>query len=233
MKAGEPMPQADGKTGLKRIAIQIGEDKSKGWYRFAINPNKYEHSIPQRTTVFKTKSQIIVEDFGKDLEQIKFSGTTGFKKDSAGRDGKQRLQSLKKTMKDYMKQGGNGNKPKDEMTFHNFTDDEDYIVHLAPEGISIERSVEQPLLYTYTINLVVLRGAEQPDERDQANPTIGNENPSVGGNEDMTSKTVGKSTAGVSPMSAVATASYAVNPRATVGAYNYGTEELKGLISYE
>lgn len=235
MKAGERlMPQSDGKTQLKRLALQVGEDQSKGWYRFAVNPTQYEHNIPQRTTVFKTKSQIIIEDFGKDLETIKFSGTTGFREDSQGRNGKQRLDALQSTLKNYMKQGGNGNKPGDELTFYNLTDDENYIVHVASDALKIERSAEQPLLFTYTVSLVVLRGAEEPDDREQANPSIGNDEPSVGGGEKIESKIVGKSTAQTtSYMAGIANAGTAVNPRATSGAYSYGVEELKGLISYE
>lgn len=235
------MPQADGKNMLQRIALQITGGESDGWYRFQINPAQYKHTYPQRVAVFKTKSHIITEDFGKDIETIQFSGTTGFRKDSSGRTGADRLKGLVKFIDNYAQQGGNGNKAKAELIFHNFTEDESYVVHLAPDSISMERSVDQPLLYTYSLSLVVLRSADTPPERDQVNPNIGNEKPSVGTDQNNSSES--KTTKPTTRATGYATSAYenllsangtlAVNPSGTVGAYQYGVDELKKLIGYE
>lgn len=224
------MGQSDGMGGtLKRIAIQVGDDPNKGWYRFQVNPTQYKYSKPHRVTIFKTKSNIITEDFGKDIETIQFSGTTGFRKDSRGLNGADRLKELSDLIDNYANQGGNGNRPKVEMKFYNFTDDQYFVVHLAPEGLTIERSAEQPLLFTYTLSLVVLRNAGEPSERDQVNPEIGNKNPSVG-NVENEKKTIAQTLHEQYVSSIVQTK--AVNPSGTEGAYNYGLVELKKLIGY-
>ncbi len=61
--------QADGRGSnvLQRVAFQIAEEGDSGWYRFWLNTQSIKHSKPQRSTVIKTKSNIIVEDFGKDI----------------------------------------------------------------------------------------------------------------------------------------------------------------------
>lgn len=219
------MGQSDGMGGtLRRIALKVGDS---GWYNFRVNPAQYNHSKPQRVTIFKTKSNIITEDFGKDIETIQFSGTTGFRRDSNGKTGKDRLMELEAFIDSYANQGGNGNRSKTEMTFYNFTDEQYFIVHLAPEGLKVERSVDQPLLYTYTLSLVVLRDAGAPSERDKANPEIGNAKPSVG-----TSTSGDFRTANTRAYSASVLPQTAVNPAGTQGAYLYGVEELKKLIGY-
>lgn len=230
----EYLSQSDGVYALKRIALQVGEDTSKGWYRFQVNPNSYKHSKPQRVSIFKTKSNIITEDFGKDIEIIRFGGTTGFKVDKNGRTGKERLEQLEKFIDDYASQGGNGNRSKQELNFYNYTDEKYYVVHLAPEGLTIERNASRPLLFDYTLNFVVLRGIGDPPERDRANPKIGNENPSIGGSNKNSGS--GNPQSGSLPMSYsagfISPQTMAVNPSGTQGAYQYGVEQLKQNIGY-
>lgn len=234
------MSQSDGMGGkLKRIALQFGNDT---WYRFKVNPANYSEARGQRTTVFKTKSDIIVEDYGADLPVITFTGSTGFKKDSKGHSGADRLKNMKKFVKEYADSGGNGNRSAVELTFHNFTDDESYIVHLAPEAFKIERNVEQPLLYTYTLTFVVLRSAEVPPDREVVDPNIGNETPSVGGGGVGTTDRPNNPV--ITPPATTPTEQTtrdvisglrmggAINPRGTANAYEYGLKELERLIGY-
>ncbi|AHL19321.1 hypothetical protein LP083-2_114 [Listeria phage LP-083-2] len=234
------MPQADGKGGvLRRVAFQIGENK---WYRFAINPGSYSFTGGQRVAVFKTKSLNVVEDFGRDIPTITFSGTTGLRKDSNGKTGADRLKELKKYIEDYADSAGNGNRPNTDLTFHNFTDDESYIVHLSPEAFKIERSAEKPLLYDYTITLVVLRDASQPDQGDIVDPDLGNKQPSIGDktkdNDDVygdvggADKTPEANITGRIPLEVGGNGGGAVNPRTTGKAYSYGVDELKKQIGY-
>ena len=61
------MPQADGKNDLKRVVLHLPSEGDKGWYRFKVNPENYSIEMPQRTSVIKTKSDIIIEDYGKDI----------------------------------------------------------------------------------------------------------------------------------------------------------------------
>ncbi|AKC05129.1 hypothetical protein [Enterococcus phage vB_EfaH_149] len=227
------MGQSDGMGGtLKRIAIQVGNDPNKGWYRFQVNPTQYKYNKPHRVTIFKTKSNIITEDFGKDIETIQFSGTTGFRVDSRGKNGADRLKELEEIIDNYAKQGGNGNRSSVEMKFYNFTDDKYFVVHLAPEGLSIERSAEQPLLFNYTLSLVVLREAGQPSERAQVSPQIGNVSPSIGRTYNAQQDTRTPAQILHDEYRRSVMPNTAVNPAVTSGAYNYGVNELKKIIGY-
>lgn len=216
------MTQADGRgtNELLRVALQIkgdnpltsstGQTISSGWYRFKVNPQQYKHSKPQRSTVVKTKSNIIVEDFGMDLATIAFSGTTGFKKDANGRTGEDRLRDLEAFLEVYATQGGDGNVSPNELIFHNFTEGQSFVVHLDKGGFEMERSVDQPILFNYAINLVVLRDASTPSDRETIDPELGNTAPSIGGSS-TNKKTVDPNTS-TSRASAESSAVNAIKP---------------------
>lgn len=171
--------QSDGKSQLERIALRVtgGNGEEKAYYRFQVNPQNLKESYAQRTTMFKTRSATVVEDYGRDLPTIEFSGTTGYKKDKNGNNGAVRLAILKDFLETYSNAGhrvdDNGTEAL-EMQFYNLTDGGSYVVHLAQEGFQIERNVDQPLLYNYRIALVVLRNANDPDVRDIDQATLGN-----------------------------------------------------------
>lgn len=171
------MAQADnGTRQLQRMAIQLSD---KTLYRFQVNPQNYTISRPQRTSVFKTRTHVIVEDYGPDIPTIKFSGTTGLRKVN-GKSGADRLKELQAVIARYANAGHAEGTQSLEMYFHNFTDGESYAVHLGPEGISVERNAERPLLYDYTINLLILREATQPSPDKIDLPATGNYGSSIG-----------------------------------------------------
>lgn len=238
------MPQADGHgTYLRRIALQLNNG---GWYYFRVNPSNYSHSEPQRATILKTKSDIVIEDFGKDLEVITFSGTTGWKKDGSGRTGADRMRQLRDYVRNYASQGGNGNRSINELTFHNFTEGESYIVHLSPDGITMERDVEQPILYNYKISLVVIRDASTPADNESVDPSLGNQNSSIGSRVRVASQeptlspqrqgapkegyTFGDTT--LTKQQVDTSVNGVVNPRGATNAYLYALEEIKTQIGY-
>ena len=171
--------QADGKNTLERVALRVigGNGEEKAYYKFQVNPQNLKESYSQRTTMFKTRSATVVEDYGRDLPTIEFSGTTGYKKDKRGNNGAVRLAILKDFLETYSNAGHrvdeNGTEAL-ELQFYNLTDGGSYVVHLAQEGFQIERNVDQPLLYNYRIALVVLRYANDPDVRDVDKATLGN-----------------------------------------------------------
>lgn len=181
------MVQSDGRRGigtLQRVALEIkgtapltmknGKTLSSNMYRFKVNPQQYKHSKPQRVSVLKTKSDIVVEDFGTDLETITFSGTTGFKRDSSGKTGEQKLRELEEFIEYYANLGGDGNVSPNELVFHNFTENLSYVVHLDKSGLELSRDVETPILFNYALHLVVLRSASTPSERETVDPELGN-----------------------------------------------------------
>lgn len=175
------MPQSDGKNELKRIVLHFPNEGDYGWYRFKVNPENYSIERPQRTSVIKAKSDIIIEDYGKDLEVINFSGTTGFKRikeNGKFKNGKEKMEDLEILVNDYAQSGGDGNQQTKSMLFYNLTDEKYYKVHLAPQGLKVSRSKDEPLLFRYEITLFVLGKAFEPDRNSIADPELGNKYPS-------------------------------------------------------
>lgn len=167
------MAMSDGNNKLAKILFQVGTKE----FRFAINPENYTHKKPHRTATLKTKSRIVVEDFQSDIETINIKGTTGFNPTGKKKDrGFRKIKEMKSFIEDYAESGGAGGDLQ-EFYFHNFTNDESFVVHLAPEGVSYTQDVESPLTFKYDINLVVLRKAGEPSDYDIVKPEIGNENP--------------------------------------------------------
>ena len=185
MKRRDSMPQSDGFTQLRRMAIQIRGTGINKTYRFLVNPQEYQINFPQRSTTTKTKKATVVQDFGQDVGTIVFSGTTGRRKarqsmSESAKTGAQRMEDLKTTWDDYNRANThNGNKPKVEMIFHNYTDNYSYVVHPMPEGLTIKRNAERPILFDYTIALYVVRDAEKPDSGSIHDPEVGIRDPSI------------------------------------------------------
>jgi hypothetical protein len=170
------MTMADGKTGLQKIAFQIGNKL----FRFAINPDNIEDIRPHRTAVVKTKSRIIIQDFQSDIPTITISGSTGFNPTGKTADrGVAKIKELKKYLSDFANMGGNGNTASHDFYFHNFTNDESWVVVLAPEGVTYTQDVSSPLTYRYQIKFSVLRPANVPSDEAITSPQIGNKLPST------------------------------------------------------
>ena len=216
------MPMSDGKSTLKKIAFQVGDK----FFRFAINPQSYAHSKPHRTAAVKTKSRIIIEDFQEDIPTITIAGTTGFNPTGKKADrGIAKIKALKKFMEDYATMGGNGNKPAKDFYFHNFTNDESFVVHLSPEGVTYTQDVSQPLLFNYEIKFIVLRKATDPADEDIVNPEIGNRYPSV------VYSGPGSATPMPSPNVKITTA-VPLNPNIDYSGIGLSSPNLPGINSY-
>lgn len=171
------MPQSDGTNELKRLVLHFPSAGDNGWYRFKVNPENYSIEMPQRTSILKTKSDIVIEDYGKDLEVITFSGTTGFKAIREGwriKTGKDKLDDLMYLVSDYAESGGSGNQQESSILFYNMTDNKYYKVHLAPQGLKVSRSKDEPLLFRYEITLIVLGSAFEADRNSISDPELGN-----------------------------------------------------------
>lgn len=172
------MPQSDGYTTIKRMAIEVAGQT----FRFKINPQDYQFNMPQRSTTTRTKSRNVIQDFGRDVGTIVMSGTTGWRKLGDGKSGAERIKELQSIIETYNnKNSGSGNAPNVEMTFHNYTDDYSFVVHPMQEGLTIKRNAERPILFDYTIALYAVRDAKLPPDANVHDPEIGNKEPSIGG----------------------------------------------------
>lgn len=168
------MPMSDGKNRLHKVAFQIGST----FFKFAINPDSMQDQRPHRTTAVKTKSRIVIEDFQSDVPTITISGSTGFNPTGKAEDrGIAKIKALKKFLQDFSEQGGNGSTPVDDFYFHNFTNDESWVVVLDPTGVTYTQDVSSPLTYRYEIKFIVLRPANVPADSDIVNPQIGSTPP--------------------------------------------------------
>ncbi|WCS68026.1 hypothetical protein Goe26_01140 [Bacillus phage vB_BsuM-Goe26] len=148
------MPQSDGVNTLKRMEFSF---KGKS-YKFNLNPEEYTQDEPSKSQVTQTKSGAWVDDFGAGLKSIYMKGTTGLNKGN----GFKKFKELRKLIRDYYTDTKPGKTIKDELIFHNFTDEESWVVHPEPSGFRLLRSKSNPLLYMYEIRLVCLRETKYP-----------------------------------------------------------------------
>lgn len=173
------MPQSDGRNSLMRMSLIIPDSKGiSHTYRFKVNPENYSIEHPQRSNIIKTKSDIIFEDYGSDVKTITFSGTTGFRNaksaDGTVKNGKERMDDLESRIVEYSNISNSGSVSLAKMELYNWTDGKFYKVHLAPQGLKIERSKDEPLLFRYEITLMVLGDSSEPDRSSQVDPEFGN-----------------------------------------------------------
>lgn len=149
------MPQSDGISTLQRMEFS----HSKGSYKFNINPQNISMSQPHRSSVIKTQSNYVIDDFNSDVQTIKISGTTG---SSRGAKGEKAIMNLWTFLDSYENQTPNyGQSPREPLDFYNHTENYAFSTVLSPEGYTISRDVSHPLWWYYEINLIVLGYAGQ------------------------------------------------------------------------
>lgn len=151
--------QSDGKNRLKRIEF-VFNGKS---YKFALNPEEYTQSEPNRVTVTQTKSGAWLDEFGAGVPTITIRGTTGLKNGSKdATKGYAKFKELRDMIRSVYSRVTPGmdipsNK---EMKFYNYTDGDYWIV--TPSVFEINRSVSRSLLYIYNIQLIGQRKISEP-----------------------------------------------------------------------
>lgn len=172
------MPQYDkyNNVGLKRMAFKYGSSV----VTLAINPQNYEYQETQRATTIKTQSDNVIEQYGPDFPTITFSGHTGYNKNPKGygtsknaSSGKKRFDTLMDLITGYQAREVDGAAKTGDLYFYNYTDDKSYTVTIPSGGFQYSRSVDTPLLFNYSISLVVLSGSNVPARNTVVNPIIG------------------------------------------------------------
>ena len=149
------MSQADGINNLTRMELAY----SGGSYSFNINPENLVMTQPHRSSVVKTQSTFVIDDFNDDVQTLKLSGTTG---GSRGAKGEKAIMSLWKFLDSYANDTPSyGQAPKEALTFYNHTENYAFSVTLAPDGYTITRDVARPLFWNYDITFIVLGYAGQ------------------------------------------------------------------------
>ena len=168
------MPQYDAFGNLKRMAFVFGGTT----LTLLVNPQNYQYQGTQRATNIKTQSDNVIENYGPDFPIISITGNTGYRKawdQDTGTylTGKGRFDRLRNFFLGYMGTQVDGMATSGPMYFYNWTDDLSYTVTIPAGGFQYSRSVDTTLLYNYSISLLVLSGADQPNRGNIVNPIIG------------------------------------------------------------
>lgn len=187
------MPQNDGNNTLQRMSLQYGDQI----VTLGINPQQYQITFPQRSIATQTQNTIAVQDFGQGLGTITFSGNTGWRSGYDSYAGRSRMDALQSILTNYTKASNAGLRPPNPLTFYNNTDDYSYTVHVNEEGWSIQRDADNPLWFTYAVNLMIIKPAGESDPNDRYSAELGNIYPSVSGvNNTQTNLASGNATTG-------------------------------------
>lgn len=110
-------------------------------------------SQPHRSSVIKTQSTYVIDDFNDDVQSLRIAGTTG----GLRMGGESAIMSMWKFLDGYSNQSPSyGQAPREPLTFYNHTENYAFSVVFAPEGYEISKSVDSPLNWNYEINLVVI-----------------------------------------------------------------------------
>ena len=154
---------SNGSGTLRRIEFEFNRVS----YKFALNPEDYVQTEPNRVNITQTKAGGWVDDFGGGIPTINFRGTTGFKNGTKdGNSGFTKFKELRDLIRSYyFKQSPGTEVTADlELIFHNYTDGEHWIV--TPKQFSLMKSVARPLMYMYEVQLLCIRPATSPATQD-------------------------------------------------------------------
>ncbi len=141
-------------------------------YMFAVNPDDYTQSEPNKATVTQTKGGAWIDAWGEGIKEITIKGTTGVggssKTGTADGDiGYNRWKQLRNLIQHVYDSVEDGQKVA-LMKFYNFTDKEFYYVYPAQGGIELYRSKSRPHIYQYTLHLWAVRRLGEAETERQA-----------------------------------------------------------------
>lgn len=175
------MTMADSRYSLDRVSfIVLNQDQSQhSRFDFSINPQSIQEQTQNRSVYLNTLDWGSVQNYGMGQKTISISGTTGWRR-GLGID---EAKALKSFLEDYQRQFPvDSSNNRVTLIFANYTDDYSYRVDLAPEGYQFSQDVSQPLMYRYTINLIVLGNSNTASPQDRNSTVIGK--PGEGGYSD-------------------------------------------------
>lgn len=178
---------------LKRMKLSYNGTEVK----FAVNPEDYTQSEPNKATITQTKGGAWIDAWGGGIRELTIKGTTGVKGSTKSVDeGYNRWKTLRNLFRDVYDAVQDGEEVTELVKFYNFTDNEYFYCYPAQQGIELYRSKSRPHIYQYTIHLWVIR---KIGEAATTTGTIGNPNKkSSGGSSSKTTKstTVAKQSGG-------------------------------------
>lgn len=155
---------------LKRMKISYNGTEVK----FAVNPEDYTQTEPNKATITQTKGGAWIDAWGGGIRELNIKGTTGVKGGTKNIDeGYNRWKTLRNLFRQVYDAVKDGEEVKELIKFYNFTDNEYFYCYPAQQGIELYRSKSRPHIYQYTIHLWVIR---KIGEAATSTGTIGNPN---------------------------------------------------------
>ena len=139
------------KRTLKRMKLSYKGTTVK----FAVNPEDYTQTIPNRVTVTQTKGGAWLDAWGAGIVEFTIKGTTGVKGTSTNIDtGYQRWRTLRTLFAEVFQAITDGEEVKDLISLYNYTDNEYWYCFPSQSGIELYRSKSRPHMYQYTLHLL-------------------------------------------------------------------------------
>lgn len=140
-------------------------------YKFAVNPEDYTQSEPNKATVTQTKGGAWIDAWGEGIKEITIKGTTGMcgapgTSNPNPDAGYQRWKNLRNMIQQVYSAVQDGEKVQ-LMEFYNYTDNEYFYVYPAQSGIELYRSKARPYIYQYTLHLWALRRIGEAEKERQ------------------------------------------------------------------
>ena len=161
---------------LKRMKLAFKGTEVK----FAVNPEDYTQSIPNRVTVTQTKGGAWLDAWGAGVAEITIKGTTGVRGGTTNIDvGYQRWRKLRGLFSEVFNAINDGEEVKDLIALYNYTDNEYWYCYPAQGGLELYRSKSRPHMYQYTLHLLGIREIGQPET---STGVIGNPNQATASN---------------------------------------------------
>lgn len=155
---------------LKRMKLSFRNTE----VQFAINPEDYTQTVPNRVTVTQTKGGAWLDAWGAGVVEITIKGTTGVRGTGTDIDeGYRRWRQLRALFTECLNAITNGEEVKDLIALYNFTDNEYWYCYPSQGGIELYRSKSRPHMYQYTVHLLGIREIGQPET---STGVIGNPN---------------------------------------------------------
>lgn len=160
MQANTPQSQ---KADVKPISFVLNDPTASAPHSeivLFVRPEELTRTDPSRTTVNQTLGGAWCDEFGAGVPTINISGTTGWKTDSAAKDGIQRLTDLKTLVYDKWHAGRSrayktGIDPSQVQLL--FVDGLDgFMANVIPGQFVLRRSRTRPLLAQYQIPMTVI-----------------------------------------------------------------------------
>jgi len=148
-------------TQWKSFTFELIHGKDIQTLTLFINPEQFQQIEPAKASVTITKGGKFVDHFGAGTKTIVLAGNTGFKGDimKGGKEsGQAHFMKLRKMYRDWLDGATDLVNPA-EMRFHNWSDNESYVVVI--NNFTLQRAANRTLLYQYNMQMTIINALDE------------------------------------------------------------------------